>query len=224
MGAEVSFIVSDLHLGSEYFFHRDFLSWLDHLPPGAQLILNGDIIDDPDQPLGPEHQAVFQRLIQESFQRPIIWVLGNHDAEVARENSGRIRFVPHWQIGQRLLVVHGSELDELMPRHELFKRVFKLLHRLRLALGFRKVHVAAYAKKWAFLYRVLNDHVANNALCVARSRGFQAVACGHTHAAMEMEHDGMRYFNSGAWTEEPLYYVVIDEGDIDLRTYQDGKS
>ena len=216
----VSFIVSDLHLGSEYSFLCDFLSFVDDLPPGAQLILNGDIIDDLRRPLCSEHQEVVRRLVEESSQRSVVWVYGNHDADVALEDPGQIRFVHHWEIGTRLLVVHGDDLDELMPRHELFKNLFKLLHRCLVVLGSKKVHVAAYAKRWSFLYRVLSEHVANNALRAARSRGFVDVACGHTHAPMVVTRDGTRYFNSGAWTEEPLHYLVVDGADVELRVYQ----
>ena len=56
--SELAFIVSDLHLGNSYFHKDNFLSWLDRLPAGAQLILNGDIIDDPDDPMPAAHQAV----------------------------------------------------------------------------------------------------------------------------------------------------------------------
>ncbi len=223
MDATISFIVSDLHLGSEHFHHQNFLSWLDGLPRDARLILNGDTIDDTRQPLCPEHQAVLVRLVRESYQRPLIWVYGNHDAGLILEDPGQIRFVQHWEIGRRLLVVHGDSFDQLMPRHGLFRTLFKLFHRLRIALGFRNVHVAQYAKKWDFLYRVLNRHVAHNALGTAGGRGFQAVTCGHTHAVMALEQDGVRYLNTGAWTEEPLCYIVVNPATIDLRQYQDAR-
>ena len=83
MVVERSFIVSDLHLGSVYFHHEAFISWLDALPRGVQLVLNGDIIDDPRSPLPEEHRAVLDRLVGESQIRPVIWVSGNHDAEIA---------------------------------------------------------------------------------------------------------------------------------------------
>ena len=224
MSAEASFIVSDLHLGSEHFHHCNFLSFLDSLPRDAGLILNGDIIDDPSRPLCAEHQSVLERLIQESWQRPLVWVYGNHDANIILEDAGQIRFAQHWEIDRHLLIVHGDDFDEIMPRHGLFRKAFKIWHGLRTAFGFRKVHVAEYAKKWEFLYRVLNEHVAHNALQVARSRGFQAVTCGHTHAVMELDRDGVRYFNTGAWTEKPLHYIVVDATGIDMHVYEDGEN
>ncbi len=117
-------------------------------------------------------------------------------------------------------MIHGSDFDELMPRHGLFKAVFHLLHDLRGVLGFRRVHVAEYAKKWEFLYRVLNEHVAHNALRAAAGRGFAAVSCGHTHSPMEVEREGCRYYNTGAWTGEPLHYLQVDTEGIALRVYE----
>ena len=37
----------------------------------------------------------------------------------------------------------------------------------------------------------------------ARSKGCNAVTCGHTHLPLEAEVDGVRYVNSGTWTEHP---------------------
>lgn len=219
-GGSPTFIVSDLHLGSPYCHHRPFLAWLATLPATAPLILNGDIIDDPGQALGPEHQAVLQRLIAESQQRSLIWVHGNHDDDLALGDTGRIQFVRHWTIGQRLLIVHGDDLDEVMPRHQLFKRFFKIVHRLRVKLGYPDVHVAQYAKKWGLLYRVLNQHVARKALRVARAQGFAAVTCGHTHSAMDLHEGEVRYLNTGAWTEEPHHFITVTPDEIQLCVYQ----
>ena len=100
--------------------------------------------------------------------------------------------------------MHGNSLDKIMPRHRVFKKLFSFFHHVLMFLGFQRMHVAQYAKKWTFLYQFLNRHVAEEALRAAREKGFEAVTCGHTHAAMEMRQDGRRYLNTGAWTEEPL--------------------
>jgi UDP-2,3-diacylglucosamine pyrophosphatase LpxH len=210
-------------LGSDYFHDAEFLAWLEALPTGAQLILNGDIIDDPRYPLSSAHQAVLQRLVDESHRRPIVWVYGNHDASFTLENPGQIQFVQHWHIDKRLLIMHGDDFDNVMPKYRLFKEVFRKLHDLLKLLGFANVHVARYAKKWGFLYRVFSNHVAHNALRAARSQGFAAVTCGHTHAAMVVEREGMSYFNTGAWTEKPLHYISIDADDIALHIYENGE-
>ena len=218
MSEPASYIVSDLHLGNAY-FHRDaFLAWLDALPPGARLVLNGDTLDNPDKPLPDDHARVLERLVAESARRPVVWVYGNHDEGLDLRETGRIEFVERWELGRRLLALHGDELDAVMPRHGLFKAAFKLFHKVRIGLGFPDVHVANYAKKWALLYRVLNQHVARKAVRAARALGFEAVACGHTHAAMDAEVEGTRYLNTGAWTESPQHFVRADADGIELCT------
>ena len=188
-------------------------------------MLNGDILDEPGDPLSPEHAAVVRRLVAESYERPVVWVHGNHDESVALDDPGRIQFVRRWAVDDTLLVLHGDQLDGIMPRHGLFRLFFKKLHRLRIRLGFADVHVAHYAKRWSLLYRVLNEHVARRAIDAARREGFGAVTCGHTHAPMEWERDGHRYLNTGAWTEEPNHYVSVTEGGdkVELQVFANGK-
>jgi UDP-2,3-diacylglucosamine pyrophosphatase LpxH len=219
MKDERAFIVSDLHLGSEFFHHEQFRSWLAQLPPRARLILNGDIIDDPPEPLPDLHQQVLEQLIAVSRQRPTVWVHGNHDDDLALPDTGDMEFVDRWSVGTRLLAVHGDNLDNVMPRHSTFKWVFRRLHRLLISLGAPRVHVAEYAKRWGLLYSILNRHVAHNAARAAQKLGFQAIACGHTHAAMDEVVHGVRYLNTGAWTETPLHYIALDAEQIRLEVF-----
>jgi DNA polymerase II small subunit/DNA polymerase delta subunit B len=44
-------VVSDLHIGSRFFLHHDFENFLRNIPEDCELILNGDIIDDPNKKL-----------------------------------------------------------------------------------------------------------------------------------------------------------------------------
>ena len=222
MTAPVSYVVSDLHLGDRHFCCTQFLAWLDGLPVEAALILNGDIIDDPDQRLCAEHDSVLRRLVAESYSRTVVWVRGNHDRDFVLPDPGGIRFENQWEIGRQLLVVHGDDLDEVMPRHRMFKALFKLFHRAMVFAGLPDVHVARYAKKWGFLYGVLNDHVADKAIRRAASSGHRAVTCGHTHAPMDMHRDGRRYLNTGAWTEEPLHFLSVVGERIALEEFAGG--
>ena len=40
-------IVSDLHIGSRYFLYQEFGRFLANIPEDHELILNGDVIDNP---------------------------------------------------------------------------------------------------------------------------------------------------------------------------------
>ncbi len=220
-----AYIVSDLHLGSEFFRSQAFTAWLRQLPAGAQVVLNGDVIDAPEhvERLPYAHRQVLDLLAEQSHQRPVYWVYGNHDEGLHLNGAGAIRFVDRWSMDKRLLAVHGHDLDTVMPRHSAFKWVFRRLHRLLIFLGASRVHVAQYAKKWRLLYDVLNRHVAHNAARAAHELGFEAIVCGHTHAAMDTMVHGIRYLNTGAWTEPPLCYVVADAHSIRLEVY-DGEA
>jgi UDP-2,3-diacylglucosamine pyrophosphatase LpxH len=221
-----TYIVSDLHLGSEYFRRENFVCFLDALPAGVSLVLNGDTIDEPGVRLSADHEAVVQRLVAESRRRPVIWIHGNHDESFGLDDPGGIQFVRRWEVDGVLLVLHGDQLDGVMPKHGLFKAFFKKFHRLRVRFGFPDVHVADYAKRFGLLYRVLSKHVARRALDAARREGFRAVTCGHTHAPMEWERDGHRYLNTGAWTETPNHYVAVTEDGsrVELRVFANGST
>jgi hypothetical protein len=78
--------------------------------------------------------------------------------------------------------------------------------------------VAEYAKKWKSFYKVLRKNIALNAVSCAIENGFEAVTCGHTHYPEDMVVDGIRYINTGAWTELPAHYIHVTADGITLNT------
>jgi UDP-2,3-diacylglucosamine pyrophosphatase LpxH len=208
-------VISDVHLGSRHCHLETFHRFLDSLPEGDTLVLNGDTVDRHHR-LPPGHAALLQRLADESRRRPVIWVDGNHDENFRPADPGRITFLPHFAVGRRLYVQHGFYFDRIMPYHRLFILAFRLTHRLRILLGAEPVHVAQYAKRWPHLYAVLRRNVRDNALRFARANGFAAITCGHTHYAETHTAEGIQYLNTGAWTETPVYAVVVDETTVGL--------
>ena len=89
-----------------------------------------------------------------------------------------------------------------------------MMHDLRVKLGARPIHVAQYAKKWKSFYEYLRKNVMLNAVSYAAANGFEAVTCGHTHFAEEQFVNEIRYLNTGAWTEQPTYYVRVTDKEI----------
>ena len=212
-------IVSDLHLGSRHCKRDLFLRFLDTLPPEVTLVFNGDTVDFRYRRLGHRFQVVLDRLAEESRRRPVIWVYGNHDEDYRPWKPGDIRFVNSWAIERRLLVQHGYAFDRVMPFHRLFILVVRMFHGLRIRFGAESVHVAEYAKRWSALYAVLRRSVMKHAIAHAKRNGFAAVTCGHTHYAEDMMVEGIRYINSGTWTETPAHYIAVDDTTIELKTY-----
>lgn len=210
-------IISDVHIGSPYSLTDLFRAFIDSLPPETALVLNGDTLDrsKPIQ-LTEANEALLDMLRRESVRRHVIWVRGNHDDRFAMESPEAIDFVNCHAIGKRLFVAHGYDFDNVMPRNWLFIKFFRLFHMFRVALGAESVHVAYYAKKFGPLYRFLRRHVAVNAVEYAREQGFEAVTCGHTHYVEDVTVDGVRYINTGSWTEEPVYCLAVREHSMGL--------
>jgi UDP-2,3-diacylglucosamine pyrophosphatase LpxH len=202
-------IVSDLHMGSRYFQSEVFGDFLNSLPDIDELILNGDVLDRPQAKLAPSHQQNLDRIEQLSFRHKVVWVRGNHDNGYMPAKLGKIEFCRRYAFDHRILITHGDDFDNIMPRSRLFMKAFRLMHKLRVKLGARPVHVAEYAKKWKAFYRVLRNNVMRNAVNVAHENGYEAVTCGHTHFAEDVVVNGVRYVNTGAWTEFPAHYLYV---------------
>ncbi len=209
-------IVSDVHIGSKYFHQEEFIRFVKNMPEGCALVLNGDIVSRWHKHLSEQHRTVLDFLREESFNRPVIWIRGNHDDGYVAEDPGDIEFRESYSIGKRLFVSHGYDFDNVMPHNRTFIMLFRMMHHLRIRLGAEAMHVAFYAKKWARLYRVLRKHVAMNAVEHAKENGFEAVTCGHTHYVEDLMIDGIRYINTGSWTEHPMFYLSVNEKDMKL--------
>lgn len=209
-------IVSDLHLGSRYFYCDEFIKFIRGIPKEFTLILNGDVVSYWHKTLPAEHEKVLDLLAEQSFKRPVIWVRGNHDSRYNAVNPGRIEFVNEYVIGQSLYVSHGYDFDDVMPHNRTFLMLFRLIHRIRILLGAQPIHVAFYAKRWPSFYRVLRQHVTRNAVKYAKEHGFSTVICGHTHHVDDITVDGIRYINTGSWTEPPLSFLKVTDNSMEL--------
>ena len=209
-------IVSDLHIGSQYFLYRRFDRFLENLPAGHELILNGDVIDNPYKRFETNDLEMLEKIRRHSSLRKVVWVRGNHDNSYTIGELGDIQFVRHYSLGRQLLLAHGDSFDEIMPKNMPFIRLFMLMHDLRVRLGASPVHVAHYAKKWSRFYRILRENVMMNAVKCARENGYMAVTCGHTHYPEDRMVDGARYINTGSWTEIPTFYLLQDGKHMSL--------
>ncbi len=214
-------IVSDLHIGSRYFLCQEFGRFLGNIPEGYELVLNGDVLDNPYTKLKPSHQRIMDLMARASYHRKIIWVRGNHDNGYIPKGFGKVHFKRFYPMEDRLLVTHGDDFDGIMPRNRIFIKAFKIMHGLRVRLGAKPVHVAKYAKKWALFYEVLRKNVMMNAVNCAIENGYQSVTCGHTHYPEDRVFKGIRYINTGAWTESPSFYLLVTAHEMALKTIEE---
>ena len=209
-------IVSDLHIGSRFFKFEPFERFLKQFPADHELIMNGDIVDSPYVKMETSDQRILDLIEDISYHRKVVWIRGNHDNGYVPHQFGNTIFKSSHSLDGRLLITHGDDFDDIMPRSRLFIKIFKLIHDLRVKMGAKPVHVAEYAKKWKSLYRVLRKNVALNAVKCAAENGFEAVTCGHTHYPEDLLIDGVRYINTGAWTEFPAFYLQVAADEMVL--------
>ena len=210
-------IVSDLHIGSRYFLYQEFEHFLQDIPGDYELILNGDIINCPFGKLKPPYLRILDIIKQLSYHQRVVWVQGNHENGYVQKAFGRVHLKALYNLGNKVLIAHGHDFDEIMPRNQGFIKAFKLMHDLRVKLGARPVHVANYAKRWEILYKVLRKNVMMNAVNCAIQNGYEAVTCGHTHYPEDRVYNGIRYINTGAWTEFPTFYLLVTDDEISLK-------
>lgn len=217
-----TFITSDLHLGSPFSRAVMFEEFLGTLPEEATLVLNGDTVDARKQPFPDTHRRVLDRIRQESLRRRVIWVRGNHDERFAMDDPGRLEFVTSWSLEKRLLVCHGYDFDTLTAYHKPLVILLRIIHAVRTRMGAESVHITFFIRKrFGFFYRVLRRHVAMNAVAYARENGYAAVTCGHTHGAEDVMIDGIRYINTGGWTDLPAHRLRVNASTMILETIRE---
>jgi len=214
-------IVSDLHIGSRYFLYQEFERFLQDIPKDYELILNGDIIDNPFGKFKPPHQKILDIIKQLSYKQKIVWVQGNHENGYVQKGFGKVHCRSLYNLGDKVLIAHGHDFDEIMPRNQGFIKAFKLMHDLRVKLGARPVHVANYAKRWGVLYKVLRKNIMMNAVNCAIQNGYEAVTCGHSHYPEDRIYNSIRYVNTVAWTEFPAFYLLITDEAMTLKRVND---
>ena len=210
-------VLSDLHIGNRYFISEPLKGFLESLPPQAELILNGDTVDRRRFKAEPQYSESLELIARESRVRRVVWVRGNHDWKYMPPDAGKIEFAAHYEIGKRLFISHGHKFDFIMLVAKPLLNLVRMVHDYRVDLGAERAHVAFAAKKFEGLYRVLRRHVALSAVNFARKNGYEAITCGHTHYVEDLMIGGIRYINTGSWTEPPISYILVNDAGIELR-------
>lgn len=217
-------ILSDVHLGSRTSRAREALQMLKaHM--FRRLVLLGDIFDDLNfHRLKKDHWdflSYVRELSDPTRSVEVIWVVGNHDRMLL--DIGHLLGVPvvkeyEWeQEGKRYLAIHGDQFDRFLVRSTPLSRVSARLYAGVQRLG-KKQRIARAIKRTSKKFLRLSKRVARGALEHGKKRGVDVVLCGHTHAAMKMEKDGVTYLNTGSWTDSPATYITITNGEQQLHS------
>jgi UDP-2,3-diacylglucosamine pyrophosphatase LpxH len=211
-------VISDLHLESVHTLSEQIALFIESLPEECDLILNGDIIDSSYPNLPRENLQILELIRQESFSRKTVWIRGNHDDCSLLQDRGKIHFKRIHTVDNRLLVTHGNELDKIKARIQQLLRPFKLIQVSLVRLGLKPINVAQFAGKFEPFYRLYRKKLRLDAAKFAKKKGFGAITCGHTHYPEDRTVQGVRYINTGAWTEYPPHYLMVDDREIRLKS------
>jgi UDP-2,3-diacylglucosamine pyrophosphatase LpxH len=216
-------VTSDVHLGSRQCRAEAFSAFLDALPAGDRLVLNGDVVTHfaQERDLPPVHAAVLDRLRAMSHARDIIWTRGNNDRHFEMHQPERILFAKDYAIDRSLYIAHGDRFDHLMPALRCVLIPLRVVYEFCTRVVGTETHVASFAKRFPLVYNILNGHVARNATAYAHAHGFGAVTCGHTHHPEERTTGGVRYLNTGCWTEDAARVVIVEGASVRLEPIRD---
>lgn len=221
-----TWVISDMHLGARQCRARWLRAFLANVPSDVRLILNGDVITRTRgaDSLSADHAAALDDLRALSLRQEVIWIGGNHDRRVRVDGEHAFRFCGEYAIDKNLFIAHGDQFDHLSCTLRFVLLPLRIMYEFLTRVIGSQTHVADFAKRFPWVYEILNGHVVRNATAYARTQGYAAVACGHTHHPGMRQDNGVTYYNTGCWTENSAYVLVAkDGGTLQLRSVdQDG--
>ena len=223
-------ILSDVHLGSELSRAQDALDVLES-HRFRRLILLGDIFADLNfRRLTGEHWKFLthiRKLSNPKRRVEVVWVEGNHDHGLANLMSHLVgvpvyqRYV--WEYGgKRHLAVHGHQFDRFVSRNLFISRVGEQLFYQIQKLDSSSKRFSHFLDRVSTRWLRLSDKVAEGAIHYARAGQCDRVFCGHTHAALSVEREGIEYYNSGSWVDPHATFLTINQHGVEIQTYAGG--
>jgi UDP-2,3-diacylglucosamine pyrophosphatase LpxH len=222
-------ILSDLHLGSEMSRARDATRVLkeNHF---RRLILLGDIFADLNfRRLTKEHWKLLgyiRKLSNPKRNVEVVWVEGNHDhglADVMSHLVGvRVYREYVWEYsGMRHIAIHGHQFDRLLANNLRLNYLVTLLYLQLQKLDVKGQPLTRLIDRLNTRWLRMSAKVAAGALFYGRLRKADRIFCGHTHAAMHEEKDGIHYYNAGGWVDSAPAYITIDQNGVEIHEYRD---
>src|SRR4051794_16516021 len=219
-------VISDLHLGSDVCQAKlleSFLEWA--VQRTRVLVINGDVFDDLNfKRLTRRHFACL-KIIRKNSDRDdlrLVWIRGNHDgpADIISHIVG-VDILDEYVYENdqvRLLILHGDQFDSFIAR-------FRWLTDISCAIFYwiqkwAPHRTARWVRRNTKKWQRNSQLVMKGAVEYAQGKGFHYVTCGHTHLALTAEIDGVRYVNSGTWTEHPpCPFVAVRGGEVTLEEW-----
>jgi UDP-2,3-diacylglucosamine pyrophosphatase LpxH len=232
--------ISDAHLGTRGCNATALLNFLRE-NDFETLYIVGDLIDIWSLRRGiywpQQHNDVIQKILRKSRKGThVMYIPGNHDELVADFCGayGNIdikqRAIHVTASGERILVIHGHELDTVVQNvrwlafagdlgYQFLLSLNPLINFVRRRFGLGYWSLSAYAKRRvkdavsfigkfeaAVAHYAKRDHV-------------DAVLCGHIHSAAIREFGNVTYYNCGDWVESCTALVEGDDGILSMLNY-----
>jgi len=234
-----SIFISDVHLGTRACQADRLLDFLRDYE-SENLFLIGDIIDFWSMNRGihwtPAQNTVVQKILRRARHgQRVMLIPGNHD-EAMREYDGvsfgdievRLEYVHVAANGQRYLLLHGDEFDQVTRYHRwlailgnvgynLLVRVNASLSRLRRLLrrpGYWSL--AGYAKNRVKRAVSFIFDFEDSLIRAVHERGLDGVICGHIHSAALRRVGDVTYVNCGDWVDSCTAIVEHHDGRLEL--------
>jgi UDP-2,3-diacylglucosamine pyrophosphatase LpxH len=230
--------LSDIHLGLKQARVRELNEFLSGVE-AERIVLVGDIVDALSLARRAfwtaEHTQVVRTLLaRQRAGARLIYIPGNHDASLAmlaQMLRGQFEVHREWvhrtANGERLLVLHGDQFDDLLPCPRWLTRVGDVLHGAMVQLNHTINNVRrALGKPYWPLTEHLKLNIGTSARYIeqfeqraathAQHLGYDGVICGHIHRANLRRIAGTLYGNSGDWVESCSALMESDRGVLEL--------
>ena len=217
-------VISDLHLGSavcQAKLLEEFLEWaVDHCD---QLVINGDVFDDLNfKRLTKRHFACL-KIIRRNSDRDdfrLVWVRGNHDGPIdIISHIVGVEILDEYVFDNQqiqLLILHGDQFDNFTTGYPWLTEVAcGIFYFIQIWMPHRAARwIRRISKRW----QRNSQLIERRAVEYARGHGFHYVTCGHTHLPLVAQREGVRYINSGTWTEAPpCPFVAVKGTEVRLK-------
>lgn len=232
--------LSDIHLGFRRARARELAEFLRHIDAEC-IVLAGDIVDHLNLSQrffwNDDHTRVVRTLLaKRRAGSRLIYIPGNHDSDlsvVAEMLNGQVEVHREWvhrtSQGQRLLVVHGDQFDDVLADscsrslswlgnalYDLTIVANDRLNDVRRTLG-RPYWPLAERLKLAVSRSVRYiEHYENAALEHAAALGYDGILCGHIHRANLRRAGSTLYCNTGDWVETCSAVVENASGELQM--------
>jgi len=222
-------ILSDLHLGAETSRAREATRVLKE-SRFRRLILLGDIFADLNfARLTKDHWkflGYIRKLSNPKRKIEVVWVEGNHDhglTDIMSHLVG-VRVYQHyeWRCGSRKhIAIHGHQFDGFQVNSVRLSKVGTAVYLKLQKLDFKNKPIARLIDRLNTRWLRMSSKVAEGAVEFARLHEAQRIFCGHTHEAVQVERDGIEYYNAGGWVDSRMTYLTVDEEEVRIHEFNE---